>query len=158
MRRTNNRTTKHVDACLETSRDGGSNPPASIRLASPKRGIRTLKGSGKRIFPGRRCDRQRSCRQRGRAPMEICSANLGSRPKAGIPPPPFILKKQAPINTGACFFSANTTSFIVRARFCRVLRYIIASRRKIVFAQRILRYCAKISSSVTSNQYPVNRK
>ena len=29
-RRKNNKTTKHVDTCLETSRDGGSNPPASI--------------------------------------------------------------------------------------------------------------------------------
>jgi len=25
----NNKATKHVEACLETSRDGGSNPPAS---------------------------------------------------------------------------------------------------------------------------------
>ncbi len=25
----NNKATKHVDACLEASRDGGSNPPAS---------------------------------------------------------------------------------------------------------------------------------
>jgi len=30
----NNKATKHVEACLETSRDGGSNPPASI-LRSP---------------------------------------------------------------------------------------------------------------------------
>jgi len=27
-------------------------------------------------------------RQRGRAPMEICEANLGSRAKPGIPPAP----------------------------------------------------------------------
>jgi len=32
MRRTNNKATKHVDSCLKTSRDGGSNPPASIVL------------------------------------------------------------------------------------------------------------------------------
>ncbi len=30
----NNKATKHVEACLETSRDGGSNPPASS-LRSP---------------------------------------------------------------------------------------------------------------------------
>ena len=72
----------------------GSNPPASIVDASPGRGIRTLKGSGKRIFPGRRGDSERSERQRGRAPMEICMANLGSRPKAGIPPPPVFFRCQ----------------------------------------------------------------
>jgi hypothetical protein len=30
VRRKNIQTTKHVEACLEASRDGGSNPPASI--------------------------------------------------------------------------------------------------------------------------------
>ena len=31
-RRKNLKATKHVDACLEASRDGGSNPPASIMV------------------------------------------------------------------------------------------------------------------------------
>ena len=37
----NNKTTKHVEACLETSRDGGSNPPASS-LRPPLYGERRL--------------------------------------------------------------------------------------------------------------------
>ena len=46
------------------------------------------RGSGGETPPGHRGDRQRCCRQRGRAPMKICFADLGSRPKAGIPPAP----------------------------------------------------------------------
>ena len=35
----NNKATTHVEACLEASRDGGSNPPASIGFASTVRGF-----------------------------------------------------------------------------------------------------------------------
>jgi len=37
VRRKNIQTTKHVEACLEASRDGGSNPPASIAPTSPEK-------------------------------------------------------------------------------------------------------------------------
>ncbi len=50
----------------------GSNPTGPSTLALLQLGFEPIKRSGKRIFPGRRGDRQLCCRQRGRATMEIC--------------------------------------------------------------------------------------
>lgn len=70
--------------------------PALDSICCPEvfyRRARTSKGCGEKISPRRRGESERSERQRGSALMEICEANLGSRPKAGALLGAFLTKK-----------------------------------------------------------------